>query len=65
MRRYIIGGIVLTGLVFLVAGGMALAANTPASGSGKAPNLVTPQQTKTTARAVTTLTCGRSPIIHS
>ncbi|MBW1829637.1 MAG: hypothetical protein JRI74_09480 [Deltaproteobacteria bacterium] len=46
MRRYIIGGIVLTGLAFLVAGGMALAANAPASGSGKAPNLVMPQQTK-------------------
>jgi len=45
MKRFI-GGIVLTGLVFLVTGGMALAANTPASGSVKAPNLVMPQQTK-------------------
>jgi hypothetical protein len=44
MRRYMIGGIVLMGLVFLMAGGMALAANTPASGSGNAPNM--PQQTK-------------------
>ncbi len=46
MKHYIIGGIVLTGLVFLVTGGMALAANTSASGSVKAPNLVMPQQTK-------------------
>ncbi|MBL7204966.1 MAG: hypothetical protein ISS63_11640 [Desulfobacteraceae bacterium] len=46
MRRYITGGIALMGLVFLITGGMALAANNSASTSGNVPNLVTPQQTK-------------------
>ena len=46
MRRYITGGIALMGLVLFMTGGIALAANSPASTSGNAPNLVTPQQTK-------------------
>jgi len=46
MRRYIIGAIALMGLVFLMLGGIALAANNPASTSGNLQNFVTPQQTK-------------------
>ena len=46
MRRYIIGAIALMGLVFLMVGGIALAANNPASTSGNLQNFVTPQQTK-------------------
>jgi len=46
MRRYITRGIVLMGLLFLMAGGISLAANNPASISGNAPNLVMPQPTK-------------------
>ena len=44
MRRYITGGIVLMALVFLMTGGISLAANNPASTSGNVPNM--PQPTK-------------------
>ena len=44
MRRYITRSIALMALVFLMAGGIALAANGPASISGNAPNM--PQPTK-------------------
>ena len=46
MRRYITRGIALMGLVLLMTGAVALAANGPASISGNAPNLVMPQPTK-------------------
>ena len=44
MRRFITGGIVLMGLVFLMTGGITLAANGPAATPGNAHNLVMPQQ---------------------
>lgn len=46
MKRYIQAGIVLMGLVLFMAGGIALAANSPVSTSGNTPNLVMPQPTK-------------------
>ena len=46
MRRYITRGIALMALVFLMTGAVVLAANSPASISGNAPNPVMPQPTK-------------------
>ena len=46
MRRYITRSIALMALVFLMTGGVPLAAYGPASISGNAPNLVMPQPTK-------------------
>ncbi len=46
MKRYIQASIVLMGLVLFMAGGISLAASSPVSTSGNAPNLVMPQPTK-------------------
>ena len=46
MKRYIQAGIALMALVFLMTGAVVLAANSPASISGNAPNPVMPQPTK-------------------
>ena len=46
MRSYITRGIALMALVFLMTGGVALAANGPASTSGNVPNLIMPQSAK-------------------
>jgi len=46
MRRYIIRGIVLIGLIFLMTGGIGLAANSPAPTSGNVQNPVMAQSTK-------------------